>query len=51
MKNDRTDSNSKIISEVVGVQSLGRVQLFETQWTVAHQAPLFMGILQARILE
>ena len=22
-----------------------------TPWTVAHQAPLFMGILQARILE
>ena len=27
------------------------VQLFETPWTVAHQAPLSMGILQARILE
>ena len=27
------------------------VWLFETQWTVAHQAPLSMGILQARILE
>ena len=27
------------------------VQLFATPWTVAHQAPLFMGILQARILE
>ena len=26
-------------------------QLFETLWTVAHQAPLPMGILQARILE
>ena len=23
----------------------------ETPWTVAHQAPLSMGILQARILE
>ena len=46
MKNDTTDSNSKTISEVVVVQSLGRVQLFETQW-----APLFMEILQARILE
>ena len=26
-----------------------RVQLFTTLWTVAHQAPLSMGILQARI--
>ena len=27
------------------------VQLFGTPWTVAHQAPLSMGILQARILK
>ena len=27
------------------------VQLFLTLWTVARQAPLSMGILQARILE
>ena len=27
------------------------VQLFVTLWTVAHQAPLSMEILQARILE
>ena len=27
------------------------LQLFATLWTVAHQAPLFMGILQARILD
>ena len=27
------------------------VQLFATLWTVARQAPLSMGILQARILE
>ena len=27
------------------------VWLFSTPWTVAHQAPLSMGILQARILE
>ena len=25
------------------VKSLGRVQLFATPWTVAHQAPLSMG--------
>ena len=29
----------------------GHVQLLATLWTVAHQAPLSMGILQARILE
>ena len=27
------------------------VRLFVTLWTVARQAPLFMGILQARVLE
>ena len=32
-------------------QSLSHVQLFVTQWTVARQAPLSVGILQARILE
>ena len=30
---------------------LSCVCLFVTPWTVAHQAPLSMGILQARILE
>ena len=33
------------------VQWLSRVWLFVVPWTVAHQAPLSMGILQARILE
>ena len=33
------------------VQSLSHVRLFATPWTVACQAPLSMGILQARILE
>ena len=32
-------------------QSLSCVRLFSTPWTVAHQALLSMGILQARILE
>ena len=27
------------------------VMLLVTPWTVAHQAPLSMGILQARVLE
>ena len=31
--------------------SLSHAQLFETPWTAAWQAPLSMGILQARILE
>ena len=30
---------------------LSHVQLFVTPWTVARQAPLSMGTLQARILE
>ena len=30
---------------------LSHVQLFSTPWAVAHQAPLSMEILQARILE
>ena len=32
-------------------RSFSRVRLLATPWTVAHQAPLSMGILQARILE
>ena len=32
-------------------KSLSRVQLFATPWTVARQAPLSMGILQANIPE
>ena len=32
-------------------KSLSRVQLFKTPWTLAHLAPLSVGILQARILE
>ena len=32
-------------------QSLSHVLLFATPWTTAWQAPLCMGILQARILE
>ena len=32
-------------------KSLSHVQLFVSPWTVACQAPLSMGILQARILD
>ena len=35
----------------VKVKSLSHVQLFRNPWTVPHQDPLSMGILQARILE
>ena len=31
--------------------SLSHVRLFVTPWAVAHQAPLSMGFLLARILE
>ena len=42
---------SPIISFVCCAYSLSHVWLFATSWTIAHQAPLSMGILQARILE
>ena len=35
----------------MSAKSLSRVQVFATLWTVAHQDPLSMGILQARVLE
>ena len=38
-----------LLSTLCCSQSLDCV--FATPWTVAHQAPLFIGILQARILE
>ena len=41
---DQSNTNKTILCLVI-------VQLFATPWTVAHQAPLSMGILQARILE
>ena len=33
------------------MKSLSRVRLFATPWTVAYQAPPFVGFFQARILE
>ena len=38
-------------SASASAQSLCCVWVFVTPWTVAHQAPLSMGILQARILK
>ena len=35
----------------LGIIKLQRIWLFATLWTTAHQAPLSMRILQARILE
>ena len=35
---------------VMVVLLLSHVQLFATLWTIAHQAPLSRGILQARML-
>ena len=35
---------------IVVVQVLSHIGLFASSWTVARQAPLSMGILQARIL-
>ena len=40
-----------LLLTVCCAQSLSHVRLFVTPWTVSHQAPLSMGILQARILE
>ena len=49
------NSNSKLASfltyQFSSVWPLSHVQLFVTPWTLAHQASLSMGILQARILE
>ena len=42
-----------LLSQFGGVcaYSLSHVRLFVTPWTVAHQAPLSVGTLQARVLE
>ena len=39
------------LSIVVCVCVRSHIQLFVILWTVTHQAPLSMGILQARVLE
>ena len=43
--------NSLQYSDAVCSQSLSHIRLFVTPWTVARQAPLSRGILQARTLE
>ena len=44
-----TGCSNLLLSVCIVTQSY--VQLFATPWTVAHQDPLPMGILQAGILE
>ena len=44
-------SFSCLVAMLCCAQSFSHVWLFATLWTVAHQAPLSMGILQARIME
>ena len=42
-KSNERYSNKKNISQVQLVKPLSRVQLFETPWTAAYQAPLSIG--------
>ena len=46
-----TDFHSRIKQSLGMLNHFSHVRLFVTLWTVAHQAPLSMGILQTRILE
>ena len=39
------------VSQVCMLSHFSRVRLSAALWTIAHEAPLSMGILQARILE
>ena len=45
------DTSQKALHAVLFEVAFSRAQLFMTLWTVVHQAPLSMGILQVRILE
>ena len=40
-----------LVTRVCVLNHFSHIQLFAIPWTVAHQAPLSMGILQVRILE
>ena len=46
-----TEMFKNLFRNSCAVLSRCHVRLFVTPWTLAHQAPLSMGILQARILE
>ena len=41
----------RMIAKMCYAKLLSCVRLFEKPWAVAHQAPLSLGIFQARILE
>ena len=45
-----TFGSQKSLMAVTVMKSFSHAWLFETPWTVTYQAPLSMGILQARIL-
>ena len=47
----RDEVHSNFLQFTCMLSHFSHVQLFETKWIVAHQIPLSMGILQARILE
>ena len=54
IKGERRETNWEIgtdIHTLCCAQLLSCIRLFATPWTVAHQVPLSVGILQARILE
>ena len=44
-------ARARVHMHAVHTKSLSHVWLFATLWTVAHQTPLSMGILQAGILQ
>ena len=48
---DRPQGTTLSVWIFCGSQLLSCVPLFVTTWTIAHWAPLSMGVLQARILE
>ena len=41
-----SSKDEKLLYACMHAQSLSRVQLFVTPWTVAHQAPLSMGFFR-----
>ena len=46
MKKKKPIPMGHVFERCVHAQSLSRVQLFETLWAVAFQAPLFMGFFR-----
>ena len=48
---DLEDNRGTTVLSPMCCALLSRIQLFATPWAIAHQAPLSMGILQAKILD